>query len=68
MKPDSILAKYLSRNYHLVLLVIGVSALGLFYRLISGGEWVAVASACVAAFRIGDAVVEWIHKQNPPKE
>jgi uncharacterized membrane protein YjjP (DUF1212 family) len=69
MKPDNVFAKYLSRNYHLVLLVIGISAVALFYKLISGGEWVAIASACVAAFRAGDAVVEWLHTRNQtPKE
>lgn len=64
MKPDSVIAKYLSRNYHLVLLVICVSAVAMFKHLMSGGEWVAVSTAVVTAFRAGDAMVEWLHKRD----
>jgi uncharacterized membrane protein YjjP (DUF1212 family) len=68
MKATGLLAKYLSRNYHLVLLVIGISAVALFQKLISGGEWATIATATIAAFRAGDAVVEWIHKQGERNE
>jgi uncharacterized membrane protein YjjP (DUF1212 family) len=68
VKPDSLVAKYLSRNFHLVLLVIGISAVALFSRLITGGEWVAVSGACITAFRAGDAMVEWLHSRNRPPD
>jgi hypothetical protein len=60
VKPDGLLTKYLSRNYHLAVLVIGVSAFGLFRHLVSGGEWASIALGVITAFRAGDAMVNWL--------
>ena len=60
MKPDGLLAKFLSRNYHMAMFVLVVSAVALFSHLVSGGEWVAVSTGVVTAFRAGDAVVNWL--------
>jgi hypothetical protein len=69
MSPDGILAKYLSRHYHLVLLVIGIGTMALFRHLVSGTEWATVATCAIGTFRVGDAVDTWIHaKKVPDKE
>ena len=60
---NNALSKYFSRNYHLVLLVISISAVALFHHLITGVEWASIATACVTAFRAGDAMVEYLHKR-----
>lgn len=62
---DRFVASYLSRNFHLVLIVLGISTWALFTGRLTGVSWATLAGTLVTTFRAGDAVVNWIHKDNP---
>jgi hypothetical protein len=60
---NTMFAKFLGRNYHLaVLICICAFYLCLKGRL-SGGEYGALCGGIFSAFRAGDAVVNWIHRE-----
>jgi hypothetical protein len=56
--------KFLGRNFHLAVLIVCLS----FYLCLSGhmtgGEWTTLAGGIFAAFRVGDAVVNFIHQND----
>lgn len=61
MSANTIFAKFLGRNYHLALLI----CICAFYLCLSGrmtgNEYGILVGGVFASFRIGDAVVNWIH-------
>lgn len=65
---NTFIQKFLGRNYHLALMIVVFSfALCLWGRM-TGGEFATLAGGIFAAFRTGDAVVNWIHSQAPNSE
>ena len=65
---DAVMGKLLSRNYHLALIVIAVSAPALWWKKISGGEWVTISTVVLGMFRAGDAFVNWVNNKRGDKD
>jgi hypothetical protein len=61
---NTIMSKFLGRNYHLAVLVTVLSFILCLYGHMTGGEWTTLAGGIFAAFRAGDALVNWIHRAN----
>lgn len=59
---DLIFGKFLSRNYHLALLICGGGLLLCWYHRMDGAQFVTLCLGVFTGFRAGDAVVNWIHK------
>lgn len=57
---NALLASYLSRHYHLTLIALVAGIVALFLRFMSGGEFVALASTAISAFRVGDVLDTWV--------
>lgn len=56
--------KFLGRNFHLAVLIVCLSFYLCLYGHMTGGEWTTLAGGIFAAFRAGDAVVNYIHKND----
>jgi len=48
-----------------VLIVIVIGSVALFTGRLTGVSWVTLACTVVTTFRAGDALVNWIHRDNP---
>jgi hypothetical protein len=60
-----LLQNYLSRHYHLTVAVLAISTYALIKHLISGDNFVEVATGILTCFRAGDAVDTWLRgRQN----
>lgn len=60
---DKMFKNYLSRHWHLTLLVLAISTIALFKHLISGTDWDVVVPALIGAFRAGDVFDTWLNKK-----
>lgn len=58
---NGMLAKFLSRHYHLTVFVLVAGTTALFTGRVSGGEWVTVCTTALGSFRVGDVFDTWLH-------
>jgi hypothetical protein len=58
---EGVVAKLLSRNYHLALLALIAGIVAMFENILSGPQYVSLALGIVTSFRAGDAIVNWIN-------
>jgi hypothetical protein len=56
--------KFMGRNYHLALLICGGGLFLCWYTRMTGGEYVTLCLGIFGGFRAGDAVVNWIHRDD----
>lgn len=60
---NTMFAKFLGRNYHLALLICICAFYLCLAGKLTGGEYATLVGGIFSAFRAGDAVVNWIHRQ-----
>ena len=58
------MSKYISRKFLIVMLFTFADIAGLFLTMLTGAEFITLASILVASFTAGDVAMNAIHKKN----